>query len=166
MQALRHPNVLQFLGWYRAADGALSIVTELCAASLDQLLHKSRLPIPPHHAVSMALDIARGLQYLHAQHIVHRDIKSANLLLVDLHSCRLKVADFGLAKSLAHSVLGVASRVGTLTYEAPEVLAGGLAGTRSDIYSLGVVFCEAPLLYLLSHTAPHTNLHINKNTEA
>jgi serine/threonine protein kinase len=48
-------------------------------------------------------------------------------MCVSTGSFRVKVADFGLAKSLAHSVLGVASRVGTLTYEAPEVLDGGLA---------------------------------------
>ena len=81
MQALRHPNVLQFLGWYRAADGALSIVTELCAASLDRVLHKSRVAIPVHLAVAIAQDVARGLGYLHSQNIVHRDVRGIHVYI-------------------------------------------------------------------------------------
>ena len=138
LRNLRHPNVLQFLGWYAGKAGELCIVTELCAASLDRLLHKSSSVISPLLSVGMALDAARGLCYLHAQNVVHRDVKSANLLLVDLRSCRLKVADFGLAQTLtAKGNAKTSSRVGTVLYDAPEVLRGGLADKRSDCYSLG-----------------------------
>ncbi|OEL20026.1 LysM domain receptor-like kinase 3 [Dichanthelium oligosanthes] len=96
--------------------------------------------------VQIALDAARGLEYIHEHtkdHYVHRDIKSSNILLDG--SFRAKISDFGLAKLIVKSgdaEASVTKVVGTFGYLAPEYLRDGLATTKSDVYAFGVVLFE------------------------
>lgn len=96
--------------------------------------------------VQMALDAARGLEYIHEHtknHYVHRDIKTSNILLDG--AFRAKISDFGLAKLLVRTSDGEASTtkvVGTFGYLAPEYLRDGLATPKSDVYAFGVVLFE------------------------
>lgn len=96
--------------------------------------------------VQIALDAARGLEYIHEHtkdHYVHRDIKSSNILLDG--SFRAKISDFGLAKLVVKSSdaeASVTKVVGTFGYLAPEYLRDGLATTKSDVYAFGVVLFE------------------------
>jgi serine/threonine protein kinase len=90
----------------------------------------------------IALDVLGGLGAAHALGVVHRDIKPSNLLVADDGS--IKVADFGIAKSVAssdHTATG--DVVGSVAYVAPERFEGGDATAGSDLYSLGVVLYEA-----------------------
>jgi serine/threonine protein kinase len=83
----------------------------------------------------MALDAARGMSYLHGQGIIHRDLKSANLLID--RSYRAKVCDFGLARAQSNIQRG---GMGTAQYDAPEIILDGNQATlKSDVYSFGVV---------------------------
>ncbi|KAI7727668.1 hypothetical protein M8C21_001124 [Ambrosia artemisiifolia] len=94
----------------------------------------------------IALDTARGLEYIHEHtkpHYVHRDIKTSNILLDD--AFKAKISDFGLAKLVGRSNDGEASVtrvVGTYGYLAPEYLRDGLATAKSDVYAFGVILFE------------------------
>lgn len=89
--------------------------------------------------VHLALDLARGLNYLHSQKIVHRDVKAENMLLDRKHRT-LKIADFGVARVEAASEM--TGQTGTLGYMAPEVLQGHSYNRKCDVYSFGILLWE------------------------
>lgn len=89
----------------------------------------------------VVLGVARGLHYLHEQHIVHRDIKASNILLD--HDFTPKLADFGLAKLFRDNTSHISTRVaGTLGYLSPEYAYSGHLTRKSDVYSFGVLLLE------------------------
>lgn len=88
----------------------------------------------------MALDVARGLHYLHHKRVVHLDLKSANILLSRHGSA--KIGDIGMARVLNRDYLTVLSGLGTFAWSAPEVLAGRRCTEKVDIYSFGIVLWE------------------------
>eukprot|EP00775_Hariotina_reticulata_P012952 gene12952-13081_t len=144
LASIRHPNVVNFIGACHR-PGQRCLVTEYCArGSLDQVLHKSGLALDLAKRVEFAMDISRGMVCLHAQRpiIIHRDLKTANLLV----SARfeVKVADFGLSriKDASHLQVSRAGLEGTIEYCAPEVLRGEPYTERCDVYSFGVVLWE------------------------
>ncbi|PRW60140.1 Serine threonine- kinase CTR1 [Chlorella sorokiniana] len=148
MVRMRHPNVVSFMGICLTPP---CIVTEWCAkGSLFDVL-RSAARHPDRAAVlsmglrlQMAVDAARGLLYLHRHvpAIVHRDVKSPNLLVDEHYRC--KVADFNLSRLLAANQGGVASQGGPTNpiWMAPELMEGGQATAKSDTYAFGLVLFE------------------------
>ena len=97
--------------------------------------------IPPRIAALVALEIARGLEEIHARGIVHRDLKPSNLLIG--RTGEVKIADFGIAFDARAPALTLTGHtVGTPTYMSPEQLAGDRVDPRSDLFALGVVCYE------------------------
>ncbi|XP_062218590.1 probable serine/threonine-protein kinase SIS8 [Phragmites australis] len=142
MSRLRHPNVVLFLG-YVTQPPNLSILTEyLPRGSLYRLLHRPNSQIDEIRRLKMALDVAKGMNYLHAGHptIVHRDLKSPNLL-VDKNWV-VKVSDFGMSRLKHHTFLSSKSTAGTPEWMAPEVLRNEPANEKCDVYSFGVILWE------------------------
>ncbi|CAA7017079.1 unnamed protein product [Microthlaspi erraticum] len=142
MKRLRHPNVLLFMGAVTSPQ-RLCIVSEfLPRGSLFRLLQRSTSKLDWRRRIHMALDIARGMNYLHccSPPIIHRDLKSSNLL-VD-RNWTVKVADFGLSRIKHETYLTSKSGKGTPQWMAPEVLRNESADEKSDIYSFGVVLWE------------------------
>ncbi|ESQ49377.1 hypothetical protein EUTSA_v10020142mg [Eutrema salsugineum] len=142
MKILRHPNVLLFMGAVTSPP-RLCIVSEfLPRGSLFRLLQKRTSKLDWRRRIHMALDIARGMNYLHCCNppIIHRDLKSSNLL-VD-RNWTVKVADFGLSRIKHETYLTSKSGKGTPQWMAPEVLRNESADEKSDIYSFGVVLWE------------------------
>lgn len=144
LATIRHPNVVNFIGACHTPPN-VCLVTEFCArGSLDMLLHKSNTPLDLAKKVEFAMDVARGMSCLHAQRppVIHRDLKSANLLV----SARfeVKVADFGLSriKNHAQMMISRAGMEGTVEYCAPEVLRGEPYTEKCDVWSFGVVLWE------------------------
>ncbi|KAK3018548.1 hypothetical protein RJ639_003905 [Escallonia herrerae] len=90
--------------------------------------------------VQMALDLARGLSYLHSQKIVHRDVKTENMLLDKTRT--IKIADFGVARVEASNPNDMTGETGTLGYMAPEVLNGNPYNRKCDVYSFGICLWE------------------------
>ncbi|XP_048571123.1 RGS domain-containing serine/threonine-protein kinase A-like isoform X1 [Triticum urartu] len=142
MKKLRHPNIILFMGAV-ASQERLCIVTEfLPRGSLFRLLRKTTGKLDPRRRVHMAIDIARGMNYLHSSSptVVHRDLKSSNLL-VD-KNWTVKVADFGLSRLKIETFLTTKTGKGTPQWMAPEVLRNEPSNEKSDVYSYGVVLWE------------------------
>lgn len=117
------------------------IITEyLAGGSLRKYLHQQEpYSVPLNLVLKLALDIARGMQYLHSQGILHRDLKSENLLLGE-DMC-VKVADFGI--SCLESQCGSAKGfTGTYRWMAPEMIKEKRHTKKVDVYSFGVVLWE------------------------
>lgn len=142
MKRLRHPNVVLFMGAVTRAPN-LSIITEfLPRGSLYRLIHRPNNQIDERRRLRMALDAARGMNYLHTctPVIVHRDLKSPNLL-VDKNWV-VKVCDFGLSRMKHSTFLSSRSTAGTAEWMAPEVLRNEPSDEKCDVYSFGVILWE------------------------
>ncbi|KAK6787573.1 hypothetical protein RDI58_016098 [Solanum bulbocastanum] len=142
MKRLRHPNVVLFMGAVTRSPH-LSIVTEfLHRGSLYRLIHRPNNQLDERRRLRMALDAARGMNYLHncTPMIVHRDLKSPNLL-VDKNWV-VKVCDFGLSRMKHSTFLSSRSTAGTAEWMAPEVLRNEPSNEKCDVYSFGVILWE------------------------
>ncbi|KAK8578806.1 hypothetical protein V6N12_069150 [Hibiscus sabdariffa] len=154
MRKLRHPNVLLFVGAVYSQE-QLAIVTEfLPRGSLFKALHKNNQALDVKRRMRMALDVARGMNYLHHRNppIVHRDLKSSNLL-VD-RNWNVKVGDFGLSRWKNGTFLTTKSGRGTPQWMAPEVLRNEPSNEKSDVFSFGVILWE-----LMTVSIPWNNLN-------
>ncbi|KAH1195345.1 Serine/threonine-protein kinase CTR1 [Glycine max] len=148
MKGLRHPNIVLLMGAVTKPPN-LSIVTEyLSRGSLYRLLHKPGATemLDERRRLSMAYDVAKGMNYLHKRNppIVHRDLKSPNLLVDKKYT--VKVGDFGLSRLKANTFLSSKSAAGTPEWMAPEVLRDEPSNEKSDVYSFGVILWEIATL--------------------
>ncbi|RWR88965.1 serine/threonine-protein kinase EDR1 isoform X1 [Cinnamomum micranthum f. kanehirae] len=146
MRRLRHPNVVLFMGAVTRPPN-LSIVTEfLPRGSLYRILHRPNCQIDEKRRIKMALDVAKGMNCLHTSipTIVHRDLKSPNLL-VD-NNWNVKVCDFGLSRLKHNTFLSSKSTAGTPEWMAPEVLRNEPSNEKCDVYSFGVILWELATL--------------------
>ncbi|KAJ7958467.1 Lectin receptor kinase [Quillaja saponaria] len=141
---LIHRNLVQFIGWCNEEDEILLVHEFMPNGSLDTHLFGNRRTLQWNLRYKIALGLASAMHYLHEdaeQCVIHRDIKSANVLLGRDFSTKL--GDFGVAKLvdplLRTQMNGV---VGTYGYLAPEYFNHGKASKESDMYSFGVVALE------------------------
>ena len=148
---LNHPNIAQVYA-IEEADGHPFIVLEYVEGSdLKDLLDEEELT--GERKLQVARQILKGVAAAHEKGIVHRDIKSRNIM-VD-HSGAVKIMDFGLARDQAtERITRTGSTLGTVAYMAPEQLRGEEANIRSDIWSVGVVLYE-----LFTGELPFNGLH-------
>lgn len=135
----RHPNLLQFIGATNN-DGSPLFVTELLDSCLRRLLSERELT--PKEVLNLALDVAKGLNYLHLNKplpIIHRDISSANVLLWRRDDCwRAKLSDYGAANFMQKCMT---ANPGAMIYSAPEAFTPKQS-PKVDVYSYGVLLCE------------------------
>lgn len=141
---VHHLNLVRLIGY--CVEGSLFLVYEYIEnGNLSQHLHGSaRDPLPWSTRVQIALDSARGLEYIHEHTVpvyIHRDIKSANILIdKNFHG---KVADFGLTKLTEVGSTSLPTRlVGTFGYMPPEYAQYGDVSPKVDVYAFGVVLYE------------------------
>lgn len=144
MAKCRHPNIVEFYGVSFHSDENYLLMQYLANGSLYRLLSEREKEIPWTTRWNIASDITSGLSYLHSQNIIHRDLKSMNILLDQ--NFRAKITDFGLAKIkiVTTSTLTNVTRPGTIRWNAPELFQFSQAKEtmKSDIWSLGMVFWE------------------------
>nr|BAD02482.1 enhanced disease resistance 1 [Delphinium hybrid cultivar] len=148
MRRLRHPNIVLFVGAVTRPPN-LSIVSEfLPRGSLYRILHRPNCQIDEKRRIRMALDVAMGMNCLHTSipTIVHRDLKSLNLLVDD--NWNVKVCDFGLSRLKHNTFLSSKSTAGTPEWMAPEVLRNEPSNEKCDVYSFGVILWELATLRL------------------
>ncbi|KAL3845994.1 hypothetical protein ACJIZ3_003397 [Penstemon smallii] len=143
--SVKHINLVNLRGYCRLPTAKLLIYDYLAMGSLDDFLHdEEERPLNWNARLRIAIGSARGIAYLHhdcCPKIIHRDIKSSNILLDE--NLEPHVSDFGLAKLLVDEDAHVTTVVaGTFGYLAPEYLQSGRATEKSDVYSFGVLLLE------------------------
>jgi serine/threonine protein kinase len=139
MSRLRNKSITQFYGVCLESGRVCLVMEYMPRGSLYDVLSKTVLSPEQQH--SIALDIARGLHYLHNQGVLHRDLKSANVLIDD--TWRAKLTDFGLSKIQSASIMTISERSRAIQWMAPESLTRYCVYTeQSDIYSYGVILWE------------------------
>jgi len=144
---LRHPNIVQFLGAVTEKKPLMLITEYLRGGDLHQYL-KEKGSLSPTTAINFALDIARGMAYLHNEPnvIIHRDLKPRNVLLVNSSADHLKVGDFGLSKLIkvqnTHDVYKMTGETGSYRYMAPEVFKHRRYDKKVDVFSFAMILYE------------------------
>ncbi|XP_051133221.1 receptor-like kinase TMK4 [Andrographis paniculata] len=145
---VRHRHLVALLGYCINDNERLLVYEYMPQGTLGQhLFERNELgyePLTWKQRVTIALDVARGVEYLHSlaqQSFIHRDLKPSNILLSD--DMRAKVADFGLVKNAPDGKYSLETRLaGTFGYLAPEYAATGRVTTKVDVYAFGVVLME------------------------
>uniref|UniRef100_A0A6N2KBW6 non-specific serine/threonine protein kinase n=1 Tax=Salix viminalis TaxID=40686 RepID=A0A6N2KBW6_SALVM len=145
LSRVHHKNLVSLLGFcYQSGEQMLVYEYVKNGTLTDCISGKSGFKLSWTKRLGIAIDSARGIAYLHElanPPIIHRDIKSSNILLDD--QLIAKVADFGLSKSVDNNEAQVSTGVkGTLGYMDPEYFMSGQLTERSDVYSFGVVMLE------------------------
>ncbi|XP_033839432.1 mitogen-activated protein kinase kinase kinase 11 [Periophthalmus magnuspinnatus] len=155
---LTHPNIIALKGVCLQEPNLCLVMEYASGGALSRALAGRR--IPPHVLVNWAVQIARGMLYLHSEAIVpviHRDLKSNNILLAQpienecMEGLTLKITDFGLAREW-HKTTKM-STAGTYAWMAPEVIKASTFSKGSDVWSYGVLLWE-----LLTGEAPYRGI--------
>ncbi|KAL0670491.1 hypothetical protein Bca4012_033195 [Brassica carinata] len=145
LSKIQHSNIISLLGSASEINSSFVVYELMEKGSLDDQLHGPSCgsALTWHMRMKIALDTARGLEYLH-EHcrppVIHRDLKSSNILLDS--SFNAKISDFGLAVSVGVHGSNNIKLSGTLGYVAPEYLLDGKLTDKSDVYAFGVVLLE------------------------
>ncbi|ESR35759.1 serine/threonine-protein kinase STY46 [Citrus sinensis] len=139
MRKVRHKNVVQFIGACTKPP-SLCIVTEfMSGGSVYDYLHKLKGVFKLPSLLKVAIDVSKGMNYLHQNNIIHRDLKAANLLMDENEV--VKVADFGVARVKAQSGV-MTAETGTYRWMAPEVIEHKPYDHKADVFSFGIVLWE------------------------
>ncbi|CAN1755053.1 Leucine-rich repeat receptor protein kinase EMS1 [Linum perenne] len=143
---VKHKNLVSLLGYCSLGEEKLLVYEYMANGSLDTWLRDGLNPKPLDWAtrLKIAIGSARGLAFLHhgfTPHVIHRDVKSSNILLDP--DFEAKVADFGLARLISAYETHVSTEIaGTLGYIPPEYGQSGRASVKGDVYSYGVILLE------------------------
>ncbi|MFI5252719.1 MAG: protein kinase [Bacteroidota bacterium] len=161
---LNHPHIATIHDFVEADDREFIVLEYIEGGTLRQKIKKQQLSV--EEVLEYAVQITEGLAYAHKKEIVHRDIKTDNVMLTG--DGKAKITDFGLAKLKdTTKITKTGSTVGTAAYMSPEQVQNMDVDHRSDIFSLGVVLYEmttgelpfkaaheAALMYEIMHSAP------------
>ena len=145
LASLKHPNIVQYLGTVmEPQSGRPVLLMELMEESLTRFLERGVRPLPYHTQLNMCHDVALALSYLHANHIIHRDLSSNNVLLMG-SGAKAKVTDFGMSR-----LMDINPRMTPLTqcpgmpfYMPPEALTDSpVYSDKLDCFSHGVLVIQ------------------------
>lgn len=140
LSRLYHPNIVQFIAACKKPPVYCIITEYMSQGTLRMYLNKKEpYSLSTETILRLALDISRGMEYLHAQGVIHRDLKSNNLLLND--EMRVKVADFGTS-CLETQSQESKGNMGTYRWMAPEMTKEKPYTRKVDVYSFGIVLWE------------------------
>ena len=135
---LTHPNVVSVYD-VGDEDGIYYIVMELVEGITLKKYIEKKGSLTSKEAVSIAIQVAQGMEAAHSHHIVHRDIKPQNIIISK--EGKVKVTDFGIARAASSQTIS-SSAMGSVHYISPEQARGGYSDEKSDIYSFGITLYE------------------------
>ncbi|XP_056371603.1 uncharacterized protein LOC130266321 [Oenanthe melanoleuca] len=138
MREKKNPNIVAYLESYLAHGDVWMVLEYMDGGSLDEVVSEKRMVVG--QIATVCRECLQGLAFLHANRVIHRDIKSSNILLGRDGS--VKLADFGLCAVLVHGQSKQRSMVGTTYWMAPELVRGEPYGPKVDTWSLGIVGIE------------------------
>ncbi|KAI1186115.1 hypothetical protein F5B17DRAFT_441335 [Nemania serpens] len=150
LRMIEHDNIVKYIGFVKSAD-CLNIILEYCENGSLHSICKAYGKFPENLVGVYMTQVLLGLQYLHDQGVIHRDIKGANILTTK--DGKVKLADFGVSTSTLAGPDKEAQVVGTPYWMAPEIIELSGATPASDIWSLGCTVIE-----LLSGKPPYHHL--------
>lgn len=135
---LMHPNIVTVYD-VGEENGVYYIVMELIEGITLKKYIEKKARVSVKEAVSIAIQVAMGIEAAHSKHIIHRDIKPQNIIISK--DGKVKVTDFGIAKAATSKTIS-SNVMGSVHYTSPEQARGGYSDEKSDIYSLGVTIYE------------------------
>jgi len=140
LSLLYHPKLVKCIGGSARFDTPI-LVTECMDGSLWDVLHHAALTLNFSQKLSIAVDIAEAMCFLHERGVIHRDLKSGNILVKFTNPISSKLSDFGLSR-IIDPQLKMTGNIGTVAWMAPEVLQNKKYGERADCYSFGIILWE------------------------
>lgn len=146
LSQIKHPRIVRLVGFYQTCMDWNFLLEFMEKGSLRCLItryNKNHWKLGQHDLLSLFMDIAYGLKYLHSKEIIHRDLKPENILVDGDH--RMKLADFGISK-LANPKADFHTAIGTITYMAPEVYLLDPYDKSIDVWALGIIFYEMAMM--------------------
>ncbi len=135
---LMHPNIVTVYD-VGEENGVYYIVMELIEGITLKKYIEKKARVSVKEAVSIAIQVAMGIEAAHSKHIIHRDIKPQNIIISK--DGKVKVTDFGIAKAATSKTIS-SNVMGSVHYTSPEQARGGYSDEKSDIYSLGITIYE------------------------
>lgn len=135
---LMHPNIVNVYD-VGEESGSHFIVMELVEGITLKKYIEKKARLSVREAVSIAIQVAQGIEAAHNNHIIHRDIKPQNVIIS--MDGKVKVTDFGIAKAATSNTI-TSNVMGSVHYTSPEQVRGGFSDEKSDIYSLGITLFE------------------------
>eukprot|EP01119_Soliformovum_irregulare_P024948 TRINITY_DN9083_c0_g1_i1.p1 TRINITY_DN9083_c0_g1~~TRINITY_DN9083_c0_g1_i1.p1 ORF type:complete len:738 (-),score=215.19 TRINITY_DN9083_c0_g1_i1:14-1966(-) len=163
---LDHKNIVKFIGACMDYPHLCIVMEYVPLQGLDIVLQERRNKINWIMTLKFALDIARGMTYLHSCNVIHRDLKSSNLLVASLSpdaEANVKITDFGISRIVDRTRTGfvrtMTRDVGTILWSAPEVLKREKYTEKADVYSFGVIFWElVARYYAKTYKSPYSEI--------
>eukprot|EP01103_Thecamoeba_quadrilineata_P003311 TRINITY_DN130_c0_g1_i2.p1 TRINITY_DN130_c0_g1~~TRINITY_DN130_c0_g1_i2.p1 ORF type:complete len:344 (+),score=94.01 TRINITY_DN130_c0_g1_i2:32-1063(+) len=138
LKDMRHPNVVQFMGLSRNHTDVYIITEYISGGDLRKILKDETKEMPWILRAKIATDVAYAMTFLHSKGLIHRDLKSNNLLVGD--NMKVKVCDFGFSRRVSKGEL--MTLCGTDEWMAPEVMCGEKYDEKADVFSFGIVLTE------------------------
>ncbi|CRL07403.1 CLUMA_CG020376, isoform A [Clunio marinus] len=144
---IKHPRIVKLVLFYQSKIDWNFLLEYVKHGSLRDIIRSfivNSWKFGQGDLLSLFMDIAMGIRFLHSKSIIHRDLKPENVLVDENH--RLKIADFGIAKSMIDNVATCQTSVGTITYMAPEVYLHQPYDKKVDVWALGIIFYEMAMM--------------------
>jgi len=160
--ASEHPNIVKLLGIH-VDSASYSLVQEyIQGTNLFDFMHKFKMKIPLHKQIAVTTQVCDAMAYLHSIRIVHRDLKSQNVIYQEAAGV-CKLCDFGLARLMPPRVIELdpsqLGTGGTPAYQGPEVLKRHAIGFRVDVYGFGIMIWE-----MFTHSLPWSDCTLEQMT--
>ena len=177
LSSFNHPNIVKVFELGESSEGGYIAMEYMPNGTLKDYLSKT-FPLSLEETKRISLQICSGLEEIHSKGIVHRDMKTGNIMLDEKNDIR--IMDFGLSKSpLVSTMTALGTVLGTLGYVAPEQVTNLMVDRRSDIFSMGVILYEIctnllpfkgeneiALIHSIFNTKPPLPSSINNNLPA
>lgn len=174
LSSIQSKNIVKIYEYGETENHSFIAMEYLSGGTLQDFIEKN-FPVSNEKLISIALQICNGLKEIHQQNIIHRDLKSSNIMFDE--TGEIKIMDFGLSKSpLVTTMTTLGTVIGTLGYVAPEQVTNLKVDKRVDIFSLGVILYqmstgrlpfngenEIALIHSIFNTKPTLPSELNKN---